>query len=187
MTFRTLTHTVLLAALAVSTSACAGLKKKKKTGGLGNDADFVQGTPIDGVGGSGGTGGLGTPLPERSEGTSFLSPNIDRKRFAPVHFGFDSYEVSPSEQSKVSAVAGALRGSSDSVIVAGFTDERGTAEYNRGLGERRAQAVRQALISSGLPNGRIQTVSFGAEMPVDSSSNESAWAKNRRAEFGVTK
>ncbi len=184
MTFRTLTHTVLLAALAVSTSACAGLKKKKKTGGLGNDADFVQGTPIDG---GGGAGGLGTPLPERSEGTSFLSPNIDRKRFAPVHFGFDSYEVSPGEQSKVSAVAAALRGASESVIVAGFTDERGTAEYNRGLGERRAQAVRQALINSGLPNGRIQTVSFGAEMPVDSGSNESAWAKNRRAEFGVTK
>jgi peptidoglycan-associated lipoprotein len=183
MTLRTLTHTVLLAALAVSTSSCAALKKKKKTGGLGNDADFVQGTPIDG----GADGGLGTPLPERSEGTSFLSSNIDRKRFAPIHFGFDSYEVSSGEQSKVSAVASALKGSSESVIVAGFTDERGTAEYNRGLGERRAQAVRQALIGFGLPNGRIQTVSFGAEMPVDSGSNESAWAKNRRAEFGVTK
>lgn len=184
MTLRTLTHTVLLAALAVSTSSCAAFKKKKKTGGLGNDADFVQGTPIDG---GGGAGGLGTPLPERSEGTSFLSSNIDRKRFAPVHFGFDSYEVSSGEQSKVSAVASALRGSSESVIVAGFTDERGTAEYNRGLGERRAQAVRQALINFGLPNGRIQTVSFGSEMPVDSGSNESAWAKNRRAEFGVAK
>ena len=185
MTFRTLTHTVLLAAVAVSTSSCALFKKKKKTGGVGSDADFVQGTPIDG--GGAGAGGLGTPLPDRSEGTSFLSPNIDRKRFAPVHFGFDSYEVSSGEQAKVSAVASALKSSSESVIVAGFTDERGTAEYNRGLGERRAQAVRQALIGFGLPNGRIQTVSFGAEMPVDSGSNEAAWAKNRRAEFGVAK
>jgi peptidoglycan-associated lipoprotein len=183
MTFRTLTHTVLLAALAVSTSSCALFKKKKKTGGTGSDADFVQGTPIDG----GGSGGLGTPLPERSEGTSFLSGNIDRRRFAPVHFGFDSYEVSAAEQAKVSAVASALSGSSESVIVAGFTDERGTAEYNRGLGERRAQAVRQALMGQGLPNGRIQTVSFGSEMPVDSGSGEAAWGKNRRAEFGVGK
>ena len=112
---------------------------------------------------------------------------MDRRRFQPVHFGFDSYVVSPAEQSKVGAVASALKGSSESVIGAGFTDERGTAEYNRGLGERRAQAVRQALMSNGLPGGRIQTVSFGAEMPVDTASNEAAWAKNRRAEFGVTK
>ena len=186
MTFRTLTHTVLLAALALSTTSCAAFKKKKKTGGLGSDADFVQGTPIDG-GGAGGAAGLGTPLPDRSEGTSFLSSNIDRRRFAPVLFGFDSYEVSAGEQAKVSAVASALKGSSESVIVAGFTDERGTAEYNRGLGERRAQAVRQALMGQGLSNGRIQTVSFGSEMPVDSGSGESAWAKNRRAEFGVAK
>ena len=84
-------------------------------------------------------------------------------------------------------MASALKGSSDSVIVAGFTDERGTAEYNRGLGERRAQAVRQALMGQGLPNGRIQTVSFGSEMPVAAGSGEAAWAKNRRAEFGVAK
>ena len=186
MTFRTLTHTVLLAALAVSTTSCAAFKKKKKTGGVGSDADFVQGTPIDG-GGAGGAAGLGTPLPERSEGTSFLSSNIDRKRFSPVHFGFDSYEVSAGERSKVSAVASALKGSSESVIVGGFTDERGTAEYNRGLGERRAQAVRQALMGQGFPNARIQTVSFGSEMPVDSGSGESAWARNRRAEFGIAK
>jgi hypothetical protein len=64
MTFRTLTQTVLLAALAVSTTSCAALKKKKKTGGIGNDADFVQGTPIDGGGAGGdssssGNGGSG--------------------------------------------------------------------------------------------------------------------------------
>jgi peptidoglycan-associated lipoprotein len=55
------------------------------------------------------------------------------------------------------------------------------------LGEKRAQAVRSSLISSGLSDSKIQTVSFGAEMPVDPSSNESAWGKNRRAEFGVSK
>jgi peptidoglycan-associated lipoprotein len=112
---------------------------------------------------------------------------VDRHRFAPVHFGYDSYTVGGAEQSKVGAVAAALKGSSSSLIIAGFTDERGTAEYNRGLGERRAQAVRQTLIEKGLSASQIQTVSFGSEMPVDSASNESAWAKNRRAEFGVGK
>ena len=189
MTFRTLSHTVLLAALALSSTSCAAFKKKKKSSS-GSDADFVQGSPLggsDASGGGFGAGGLGTPLPERSEGSSFTSSGVDRRRFAPVYFGFDSYVVSSSERAKVGAVASALKGSSSSLIIAGFTDERGTAEYNRGLGERRAQAVRQTLVEQGFSPSRIQTVSFGSEMPADPGSNESAWAKNRRAEFGVTK
>jgi peptidoglycan-associated lipoprotein len=71
------------------------------------------------------------------------------------------------------------------VIIAGFTDERGTPEYNRGLGERRAQAAREYLVQQGVDAGKLQTVSFGAEMPADAGSGEAAWAKNRRAEFGV--
>ena len=80
-----------------------------------------------------------------------------------------------------------MKSMSNTLIIAGFTDERGTEEYNRGLGEKRAQAVRDALISQGVSGGRIQTVSFGEEMPADSGSSESAWAMNRRAEFGVVK
>ncbi len=194
MTLRTLTHTVLLAALALSSTSCAAFKKKKKSSS-GSDSDFVQGTPLGGSdmasggggGGGGGGGNLGSPLPDRSEGSSFTSSGVDRHRFAPVHFGYDSYTVGGAEQSKVGAVAAALKGSSSSLIIAGFTDERGTAEYNRGLGERRAQAVRQSLIEKGVSAGQIQTVSFGSEMAVDSASNDSAWAKNRRAEFGVGK
>jgi peptidoglycan-associated lipoprotein len=187
MNFRFVTHAVLLAALAVSSTSCASWKKKKKSAG-GSDSDFVQGTPIGGSSSEAASGtGLGSPLPERSEGAAFTSASVDRRRFAPVQFGFDSYTVSSSELGKVQSVASAMKRSSESLIIAGFTDERGTAEYNRGLGERRAQAVRQSLVSSGLSPDKIQTVSFGAEMPVDSGSNEAAWAKNRRAEFGVTK
>ncbi len=189
MNFLSLTRVILLAALAVSSTSCASWKKKKKGSGTGgSDSDFVQGTPIGGAGSeSASGGGLGSPLPERSEGGAFTSASVDRRRFAPIQFGFDSYTVSPAEQGKVRSVASAMKSSSESLIIAGFTDERGTAEYNRGLGERRAQAVRQSLISSGLSGAKVQTVSFGAEMPVDSASNEGAWAKNRRAEFGVTK
>jgi peptidoglycan-associated lipoprotein len=80
-----------------------------------------------------------------------------------------------------------MKSMNQTLIIAGFTDERGTEEYNRGLGEKRAQAVRDALIAKGVSGGRIQTVSFGEEMPADPGNSEAACAKNRRAEFGVVK
>jgi len=155
---------VLIFAVA-SLAACAS--KRDQYAGI--DGDFVG----------------GVPLPDRQDGASFLGGNVNRSQFTPVQFGFDRFDVSASEMSKVTAVAQAMRNTSNDLIIAGFTDERGTAEYNRGLGERRALAVREALIAQGISGGRIQTVSFGAEMPVDPSSNEAAWALNRRAEFGV--
>jgi peptidoglycan-associated lipoprotein len=138
---------------------------------------------------AGGTGDYvtGTPLPERQEGTSFFSGNVQRGQFAPIYFDFDSQTIRSSENGKIQQVAGFLQQGSPQIIIAGFTDERGTAEYNRGLGERRAQSVREALIAVGADAQKIQTVSFGAEMPVDPASNEEAWAKNRRAEIGVVK
>ena len=129
----------------------------------------------------------GTPLPERQEGTSFFSGNVERNQFQPIYFDFDSQTIRSSENSKIQQVASFLQQGSSQIIIAGFTDERGTAEYNRGLGERRAQSVREALIASGASADKIQTVSFGAEMPADPASNEEAWAKNRRAEIGVVK
>ncbi len=170
-----LTHSaaVFAAILAITLSGCTK-KNGQSAGGsgaYGSDSDSVN----------------GTPLPERQEGVSFLSSNVDRNKFEPVFFEFDSHSVRGSDRGKIQAVASFLREGGGSVILAGFTDERGTPEYNRGLGERRAQAVREALISAGADGGRLQTVSFGAEMPADAGSGESAWAKNRRAEFGVVK
>ena len=127
----------------------------------------------------------GTPLPERHEGTSFFSGNVQRGRFRPIYFDFDSQTIRGSEMPKIQEIAAFLKEGSAEIIIAGFTDERGTAEYNRGLGDRRAGAVRESLIAAGANAGRIQTVSFGAEMPADEGHNESAWAKNRRAEIGV--
>ena len=129
----------------------------------------------------------GTPLPERREGTSFFGGNVDRNQFQPIYFDFDSQTVRPSETGKIQQIASSMQGNSSEIIIAGFTDERGTAEYNRGLGERRAESVREHLISQGVDGNRIQTVSFGLEMPADSGHDEAAWAKNRRAEIGVTK
>ncbi|HEY3662812.1 MAG TPA: OmpA family protein [Chthoniobacterales bacterium] len=148
--------------------ACA-----KKNGGqtAGNTGDYVT----------------GTPLPDRQEGTSFMGGNVDRNQFQPIYFDFDSQTIRSSENPKIQQIASFLQQNNRQIIIAGFTDERGTAEYNRGLGERRAGSVREALIALGADAQSIQTVSFGAEMPADPGSDESAWAKNRRAEIGVVK
>ena len=163
------------ACLSLALAACTTAKKGAGDGegyvGGGADRDYVN----------------GMPLPERREGVSFLDPSVSKSQFQPVHFPFDSFSVTGEEAGRVRAVANYLRGAPNGLIVAGFTDERGTAEYNRALGEKRAGAVREALIADGVDPSRIQTVSFGAEMPVDPASNDSAWAQNRRAEFGVTR
>ena len=129
----------------------------------------------------------GTPLPERQEGTSFLGGNVDRNQFQPIYFDFDSQTIRSSENGKIQQIAGFLQQNNSQIIIAGFTDERGTAEYNRGLGERRAESVREALIALGANAQNMQTVSFGLEMPSDPGHDEAAWAKNRRAEVGVVK
>ena len=160
----------LVATVALSFSSCAN---KKKTGNQygATDSDSVN----------------GTALPDRQEGVSFLGDNVDRNKFSPIFFAFDSFAVGGGEHGKIQQVAEFMRGGGKSIILAGFTDERGTPEYNRGLGERRAQAVRQALIAAGADGSRLQTVSFGAEMPADSGSGDAAYAKNRRTEFGVVR
>ena len=73
-----------------------------------------------------------------------------------------------------------------SVRLEGHADERGSREYNIGLGERRAQAVRQALMLQGVNSVQITTVSYGEERPADSRSFEDAWAKNRRVEIAYS-
>lgn len=152
--------------LTLGLSACAN---KKGDEWAGVDGDFVT----------------GNPLPDRIEGANFFGGTVNRGQFQPIYFDFDGYTVPGSENGKLSTVAQAMQGMSNDIIIAGFTDERGTEEYNRGLGELRAQSVRDALISMGVSGSRIQTVSFGKEMPADPGSGEAAWAKNRRAEFGV--
>jgi peptidoglycan-associated lipoprotein len=161
--------TLLLAAGLCVVLLSASCKTKPKDEYAGVDGDFVS----------------GVPLPDRADGSAYLGGNVSKGQFSPVQFGYDSFEVSGGEMGKVQAVADFMRSSKQDVIIAGFTDDRGTEEYNRGLGERRALAVREALIGKGISGGRIQTVSFGEEMPISSGGGEAAWAANRRAEIGV--
>ena len=101
-----------------------------------------------------------------------------------VNFEFDRSEVQSQfyDVVKMNADYMALNDSA-MVTVKGYCDERGTREYNLALGERRANAVKNALIAEGVSPSRINVISFGEENPVDPAHNEAAWAKNRRAEF----
>lgn len=120
-----------------------------------------------------------------------LGPRMDGEfiegLFQPVHFAFDSSQISPSERPKLEEVAAHMRRHSGaSLVIEGHTDERGSKEYNLSLGERRALAARAYLVGLGIDGSRIQTLSYGEERPVAFGQNEEAWRQNRRAEFLVT-
>jgi peptidoglycan-associated lipoprotein len=105
----------------------------------------------------------------------------------PVFFDFDSAEISAEGQKTLAANAEVLKKYGTWVVsIEGHSDERGTAEYNLALGERRALAARTYLVSLGVAPERLRTVSYGKEFPFDPNHSEDAWAKNRRGHFVVT-
>jgi peptidoglycan-associated lipoprotein len=101
-----------------------------------------------------------------------------------IYFDFDKSEIKPEFADVVSAHARNLTSHPNlKMKLEGNTDERGTREYNIGLGERRAQAVRRALMLQGVAESQLNTVSFGAERPAADGDDEAAWAQNRRVEM----
>jgi peptidoglycan-associated lipoprotein len=139
-----------------SSTAAAGEGAATSTRPLDNDAN--------------GPRGIGT------EGTGPLARKV-------IYFDFDKSEIKPEFADIVSAASRTLTANPKlKVKLEGNTDERGTREYNIGLGERRAQAVRRALMLQGVAESQVTTVSFGAERPAAEGDDEAAWAKNRRVE-----
>jgi peptidoglycan-associated lipoprotein len=103
-----------------------------------------------------------------------------------LHFEFDRWDLTPDARRNLEEVASALKSfPSLGLLIEGHADERGTAEYNLALGSRRAQAAKDYLVSLGIDAGRLDTISYGEERPLDSAHNEVAWALNRRAHFAV--
>ncbi|MBQ6340530.1 MAG: OmpA family protein [Kiritimatiellae bacterium] len=106
--------------------------------------------------------------------------------FAPVYFGFDATQLAPAEMPKIEAVAQHLQAQPNRVvIIEGNCDERGSNEYNLSLGELRAIAIRDYLVSLGIDAQRVQTKSYGEEKPAVAGQGEGAWSKNRRGEFAI--
>jgi peptidoglycan-associated lipoprotein len=114
----------------------------------------------------------------------------DLNRDSPMRsafFDYDTAELSAEARAALDANAATLKKyASWAVTIEGHCDERGTAEYNLSLGERRAVAAQSYLVSLGIPANRLRTVSYGKEFPFDPGHDEAAWAKNRRAHFVIT-
>jgi len=127
------------------------------------------------------------PLPSDDVAGRSLDDINRNSPLQPVFFEYDSSDVNDAGRAILQANAAVLKKYPSWVItIEGHCDERGTAEYNLALGERRAVAARQYLISLGLDAARLRTVSYGSEFPFDPAHQESAWSRNRRAHFVIT-
>lgn len=118
------------------------------------------------------------------------SADILAKQVQDVHFDYDKSEIRPSDQPILQADAAALKQifSTDPnfiVTVEGHCDERGSAEYNLGLGDRRATAVKDALVQMGVSGDKLKTISYGKERPLCTDATEDCYARNRRAHFSA--
>jgi peptidoglycan-associated lipoprotein len=103
-----------------------------------------------------------------------------------IYFEFDSYTVDPKYVSTISAHASYLKAfqkQKASIIIQGNTDDRGTAEYNLALGQKRSEAVKKALLAQGVSESQLEAVSFGKEKPANPAQTEAAFKENRRADF----
>jgi peptidoglycan-associated lipoprotein len=118
------------------------------------------------------------------------SGNVDDKIFhqnvQDVYFDYDSYELRPDAQSAAGKAAAFLVSHPDiKVVIGGYCDDRGSAEYNLALGENRANSAKTALVSAGVAAARIRVVSYGKEKQFCTEENETCWQENRRAQFSV--
>ena len=132
-----------------------------------------------------------TPAPPAIREETVSSSSLDdlnrNSPLKPVYFALDSSEIDSAGRTALDADAALLRQNATWVItVEGHCDERGTAEYNLALGDRRAGAAVAYLKSLGIAGERLKTVSYGKEFPFDPGHDDTAWSKNRRAHFVIT-
>jgi peptidoglycan-associated lipoprotein len=127
------------------------------------------------------------PIREETVSSSSLDDLNRNSPLKPVFFALDSSEIDSPARSALDADAVLLRQNTTwMVTVEGHCDERGTAEYNLALGDRRAASAVAYLKSLGIAGERLKTVSYGKEFPFDPGHDETAWSKNRRAHFVIT-
>ncbi len=122
----------------------------------------------------------------KKEAAAKAAAILQELKIPDVHFDFDKYNLRPDAQEILKKGAPAyLKYRDYKLVVEGHCDERGTAEYNLALGEKRAMEAAKYLVNLGIEKERIRTISYGKEMPLDKGHDEAAWAKNRRAHFVV--
>ena len=127
------------------------------------------------------------PVPTPPPGPSISQQAFQEFQNQDIYFDFDKYDLRTDARTTLDRKASFLnQNSSVRVQVEGHCDERGTNEYNMALGERRANAAKQYLTTAGISAGRLSTISYGEERPLDPGHTEAAWARNRRAHFVIT-
>jgi peptidoglycan-associated lipoprotein len=162
---------VLLVAMSLGLAACASKKPKDMS------APSAADSGAQGSGANNPNAGAGADDEAAGPQAGLLAKRV-------VYFDFDSSEIKGEGTDVVAAHAKYLAAHSGTrVRLEGHTDERGSREYNIGLGERRAQSVRRALLLQGAADTQISTVSYGEERPAVPGHDEAAWAKNRRVEI----
>lgn len=154
MITKTFKHGLTLAFVMAFLTACSSSSSNKTT-----DTAPVDNTPV-------------TSTPTETEAP--LS-NV-------VYFDFDKYDLTAESRAVLLAHSDKLKGASASVRLEGHADERGSREYNMALGEKRANAVRDFLVTQGVSGSSLEVVSFGEEQPAVVGSDETSWAQNRRVE-----
>lgn len=171
------TAMVLLMASLLAVAACGG-KTRTPAGGGGTSAEGVEsGAMSSGAEASAGVVGEGS-----GAGASGPPGELGSQRI--IYFEFDSSDIRPEFVDVIAAHGRYLAGNASiRVRLEGHSDERGTREYNIGLGERRAQSVKRALMLQGVQDSQIATVSYGEERPAVAGSDEAAYSRNRRVEI----
>ena len=128
------------------------------------------------------------PPPSNPTSSDIVDEASFRQNVAPIFFDYDSYELRADAQSIISKNAGFFAAHpSVKVVIGGYCDERGSVEYNLALGENRANAAKQALVTAGVGPDRLRVVSYGKEKQFSSEHDESCWQQNRRAQFTLDK
>lgn len=167
----------LLSVLALSTLALAACSTGKEQQPYADSVVQGQGT-VQGTGEGmlgDGTGVQGNVIPGSQED---LTVNVGDR----VYFGYDRYDLTPEALQQLQLQAQWLNQYPNiGITVEGHADERGTREYNLALGDRRANAVRDYLVSQGVSGSRVKTISYGKERPEVTGSDAQSWAQNRRA------
>lgn len=171
------TTRVLPLLLAVALAAACTAPQKPTDEGTGGTAVAGSGTSQSGV--NDGSMGKGSNL----GGGALGGPNASAENRV-IYFAYDSYDVKPDYNAIIAANGKYLQANPKArVRLEGHTDERGSREYNIGLGERRAQAVRKAFLLQGASPDQVATVSYGEERPAAVGNDEDAWSLNRRVEI----
>jgi peptidoglycan-associated lipoprotein len=150
-------------------------------GGTGAGAAGAGGAGAGGAG-AGGAAATGTTIPSLPSPKEF----VESAALRDVYFDFDRYDIRTGDKGTLDENAKWLKSNQSALLlIEGHADERGTNEYNLALGERRAKATRDYLVSVGIDAGRITVISYGEERPVCTEKTDACWAKNRRAHFLV--